>query len=60
VPRRCTRRCTPTWGTLATLATVIASQATISGAFSVTQQASRLNHLPRLAVLYTSDVSRGD
>jgi len=54
------RRCTPTWGTLATLATVIASQATISGAFSVTQQASRLNHLPRLAVLYTSDVSRGD
>jgi KUP system potassium uptake protein len=44
---------------LATLATVIASQATISGAFSVTQQASRLNYLPRLKVLYTSDVSRG-
>jgi KUP system potassium uptake protein len=44
---------------LATLATVIASQATISGAFSVTQQASRLNYLPRLRVLYTSDVSRG-
>jgi len=44
---------------LATLATVIASQATISGAFSVTQQASRLNYLPRLKVLYTSDVSQG-
>jgi KUP system potassium uptake protein len=44
---------------LATLATVIASQAVISGAFSVTQQASRLNLLPRLKVLYTSDVSRG-
>jgi KUP system potassium uptake protein len=44
---------------LATLATVIASQAVISGAFSVTQQASRLNYLPRLKVLYTSDVMRG-
>ena len=44
---------------LATLATVIASQATISGAFSVTQQASRLNYLPRLKVLYTSEVARG-
>ena len=44
---------------LATLATVIASQATISGAFSVTQQASRLNYLPRLKVLYTSETSRG-
>jgi KUP system potassium uptake protein len=44
---------------LATMAAVIASQATISGAFSVTQQASRLNYLPRLRVLYTSDVSRG-
>jgi KUP system potassium uptake protein len=44
---------------LATLATVIASQATISGAFSVTQQASRLNYLPRLKVHYTSDVSQG-
>ena len=44
---------------LATLATVIASQATISGAFSVTQQASRLNYLPRLRVLHTSDHSQG-
>jgi KUP system potassium uptake protein len=44
---------------LATLATVIASQATISGAFSVTQQASRLNYLPRLKVAYTSETSQG-
>jgi len=44
---------------LSTLATVIASQATISGAFSVTQQASRLNFLPRLRVLYTSETSAG-
>ena len=40
---------------LATAATVIASQATISGAFSVTQQASRLGYLPRVTVLYTSE-----
>lgn len=44
---------------LATVATVIASQAVISGAFSVTQQASRLNLLPRLRVLHTSDESQG-
>lgn len=44
---------------LATAATVIASQATISGAFSVTQQASRLNYLPRFRVLYTSETARG-
>ena len=44
---------------LATCATVIAAQATISGAFSVTQQASRLNYLPRLRVHYTSETSRG-
>jgi KUP system potassium uptake protein len=44
---------------LATAATVIASQATISGAFSVTQQASRLGYLPRVVVLYTSDTERG-
>jgi KUP system potassium uptake protein len=44
---------------LATAATVIAAQATISGAFSVTQQASRLNLLPRLRVFYTSEASRG-
>ncbi len=44
---------------LATAATVIASQATISGAFSVAQQASRLGFLPRLPVQYTSDTERG-
>ncbi len=44
---------------LATAATVIASQAVISGAFSATQQASRLNFLPRLRVLHTSDSAQG-
>jgi len=44
---------------LATLATVIASQATIAGAFSASQQASRLNFLPRLRVLHTSDAEQG-
>jgi KUP system potassium uptake protein len=39
---------------LATLATVIASQAVISGAFSVTRQAVQLGFLPRLTVLHTS------
>ena len=44
---------------LATIATVIASQATISGAFSVTQQASRLGYLPRVPVTHTSETERG-
>jgi KUP system potassium uptake protein len=44
---------------LATMATVIASQATISGAFSVTQQASRLGYLPRVPVTHTSETERG-
>ena len=44
---------------LATAATVIASQATISGAFSITQQASRLGYLPRVNVNHTSDRERG-
>lgn len=39
---------------LATLATVIASQAVISGAYSMTRQAVQLGLLPRLQVLYTS------
>jgi KUP system potassium uptake protein len=39
---------------LATAATVIASQAVISGAFSVTRQAVHLGFLPRLTVLHTS------
>jgi len=44
---------------LATAATVIASQATISGAFSVTQQASRLGYLPRIPATHTSETERG-
>lgn len=44
---------------LATLATIIASQALISGAFSLTQQAIQLDFLPRLRVVHTSDVARG-
>jgi len=49
----------PGWGRLpmvflAAAATVIASQAVISGAFSVTQQAARLGYLPRLRIAHTS------
>lgn len=44
---------------LATAATVIASQATISGAYSLTLQASRLGYLPRVRILHTSDKERG-
>jgi KUP system potassium uptake protein len=44
---------------LATAATVIASQATISGAFSVTQQAARLGYLPRVTTRHTSPTERG-
>jgi KUP system potassium uptake protein len=40
---------------LATLATVIASQAVISGAFSVTRQAVQLGFLPRLRIKHTSE-----
>ena len=40
---------------LATVATVIASQAVISGAYSMTTQAIQLGFLPRLSVLHTSD-----
>ena len=40
---------------LATVATVIASQAVISGAFSVTRQAVQLGFLPRLTIRHTSD-----
>jgi KUP system potassium uptake protein len=39
---------------LATAATVIASQATISGAYSMTQQAIQLGYLPRMTVQHTS------
>jgi KUP system potassium uptake protein len=44
---------------LSTAATVIASQALISGAFSLTIQAIQLGYLPRLAVKHTSSLERG-
>ena len=49
----------PSWAVvplvvLAVLAAVIASQATISGAFSVTKQAIQLGYLPRMSMTYTS------
>ena len=54
----------PSWGVIplvimSTLATTIASQAVISGAFSITWQALQLGHLPRLKVLHTSSEERG-
>ncbi|MBI4985772.1 MAG: potassium transporter Kup [Rhodocyclales bacterium] len=53
-------RLVPEWGLyplvgLATLATVIASQAVISGAFSMTRQAIQLGYLPRMEVQHTSE-----
>src|SRR5215217_2009481 len=44
---------------LATMATIIASQAVISGTYSLTQQAIALNMLPRMLVLHTSDTQSG-
>ncbi len=44
---------------LSTMATVIASQAVISGAFSVTQQAIQLGFMPRLRIEHTSAASPG-
>ena len=44
---------------LATVATVIASQAVISGAFSLTRQAVQLGLVPRLAIRHTSDTMAG-
>ena len=44
---------------LATVATVIASQAVITGAFSVAHQAARLGYLPRLRIHYTSEQIMG-
>jgi KUP system potassium uptake protein len=57
-------RLAPDWATvplvaLATAATVIASQALISGAFSLTQQAIQLGFAPRLAISHTSAEERG-
>jgi KUP system potassium uptake protein len=44
---------------LATIATVIASQAVISGAFSLTQQAIQLGYLPQVEIRHTSEQVRG-
>jgi KUP system potassium uptake protein len=57
-------RMAPTWAItplalLATMATVIASQALISGAFSLTVQAVQLDYLPRLEVKQTSGQHQG-
>jgi len=41
------------------VATVIASQAVISGAFSLTRQAVHLHYLPRLRILHTSETQQG-
>jgi len=54
----------PQWGllamvVLATAATVIASQALISGAYSVTKQVIQLGYLPRLQILHTSAQESG-
>ncbi len=44
---------------LATLATIIASQAVISGAFSLTHQAIQLGMLPRMRIVHTSPTAKG-
>jgi KUP system potassium uptake protein len=54
----------PSWAlyplvALATAATVIASQALISGAFSITMQAIQLGYLPRMEIRHTSSQERG-
>ena len=57
-------RMAPEWGLyplliLATMATVIASQALISGAFSLTRQATQLGYSPRLRIRHTSETEIG-
>ena len=54
----------PSWALLpmvilATVATIIASQAVITGAFSISQQAMQLGVLPRFRVLRTSETEKG-
>jgi KUP system potassium uptake protein len=44
---------------LATMAAVVASQALISGAFSLTRQAVQLNYLPRFTIVHTSGKTEG-
>ena len=57
-------RMAPSWAlyplvVLATMATVIASQALISGAFSITMQAAQLGFLPRISIRHTSRTEMG-
>ena len=57
-------RMAPEWAALplvglATVATVIASQAVISGAFSVTRQAIQLGYIPRMTIRHTSEKEMG-
>ena len=57
-------RLAPSWGLLplvaiATLATIIASQAVISGAFSLARQSVQLGYWPRIQVRHTSDETIG-
>jgi KUP system potassium uptake protein len=57
-------RLAPSWGlyplvALAATATLIASQAVISGAFSITRQAIQLGYLPRLLIRHTSEQEIG-
>ena len=57
-------RMSPGWGlyplvALASIATIIASQAVITGAFSITRQAIQLGYLPRLEVRHTSETEMG-
>lgn len=54
----------PSWGLLpmiglATLSTIIASQAVISGAFSLSQQAIQLGYVPRMHIQHTSSQEQG-
>ena len=44
---------------LSTMATVIASQAMISGVFSLTQQAVQLGYFPRIKIVHTSSETQG-
>jgi len=44
---------------IATVATVVASQALISGAFSLTQQAVQLGFIPRMKIVHTSSTTHG-
>ena len=50
---------TPALVVLSTIATIIASQAVISGAYSLTQQAIQLGYLPRMTIRHTSEAMKG-